>query len=60
MTSHEMQVVLLGRDLLDKLGFNFEKHLAHNYSNVKDVDCSADNANKQPKCIMSYSGVTYN
>ena len=42
VTSYEMQVVLFGRDLLDKLAFNFEKYLAHNYSEVKEVDCSAD------------------
>lgn len=49
-----MSTVLLGRDLLDHLGFSFTKYLAENYDVLKDTDVKSGRA----KC--AYAGVKYN
>ena len=49
----EMSTVLIGRDLLDHLGFNFARYLSDNYESVRDSE-----ANKKVKA-SSYTGVTY-
>lgn len=38
VTEHEMEVVLLRRDFLDKLGFNFSTYLQTSYHKITDLD----------------------
>lgn len=57
VTKHEMEVILLGREFLDKLGFNFTTYLKTSYHKIKDLDLE-ENIVKNDQ-LNSYSGVTY-
>lgn len=54
ITDFSMNVVLLGRDVLDKLGFNFANYLKKNYNDINN--CDLDEA--KPK-LAAYQGVRY-
>ena len=58
VTTHEMDVVLLGRDLLDTLGFNFKQHLTERYNEVNDLDCSKAES-QEKNSIMAYTSLTH-
>ena len=49
----DMSTVLIGRDLLDHLGFNFARYLSDNYESVRDSEVS-----KKVR-VSAYTGVTY-
>ena len=48
-----MSIVLLGRDLLDNLGFKFDRYVADNYEALKNIDSI------QKMRVCSYNGVMY-
>ena len=58
MTLQEMVVVFLGRDLPDKLGFNFKKYFAYSFSKLIHISSSSEN-DSDTKYILAYSGVTH-
>lgn len=52
VTDYDINVVLLGRGLLDSIGFNFQSYLKDNYGEIKNIDL-----NKRPAKLAAYKGV---
>lgn len=54
VTDFDMNVVLLGLDVLDLIGFNFSQYIQENYHRIKLLDI-----NDPPRTLAAYKGVKY-
>ena len=58
VAKHEIEIVLLWREILDKLGFNIKQHLMERNNQVQNLEFSQEE-NCSSKSKKAYSGVTH-